>query len=57
VRDNVEKALTRPIVKHDAMLELGLCAHGAVVLADQQDPVAQGRFPHMLAEASDGLAD
>jgi len=46
VRDNVEKALTRPIVKHDAMLELGLCALRAVVLADQQDPVAQVVLDH-----------
>jgi ATP/maltotriose-dependent transcriptional regulator MalT len=46
VRDVVEKALTRPIVKHDAMLELGLCALRAVVLADQKAPVAQVVLDH-----------
>ena len=46
VRDIVEKALTRPVVKRDAMLELGLCALRAVVLADQKDPVAQVVLDH-----------
>jgi LuxR family maltose regulon positive regulatory protein len=46
VRDIVEKALSRPIVKHDAMLELGLCALRAVVLADQKDTVAQVVIDH-----------
>jgi hypothetical protein len=47
VRDVVETALTRPVVKHDAMLELGLCALRAVVLADQKDPLAQVVLDHV----------
>jgi ATP/maltotriose-dependent transcriptional regulator MalT len=46
-RDVVETAMTRPVVKRDAMLELGLCALRAVVLADQKDPVAQVVLDHV----------
>ena len=46
-RDVVETALTHPVVKRDAMLELRLCALRAVVLADQKDPVTQVVLYHI----------